>query len=61
MSNNKNIDYAIKYIKLAIEDYDKFLMEIDKLPEKQKKEILVWLRNALKYVDKNMKRKLLIF
>tara|TARA_Y100001936_G_C15847099_1_gene545193 strand:+ start:585 stop:764 length:180 start_codon:yes stop_codon:yes gene_type:complete len=56
MSNNKNIDYAIKYIKLAIEDYDKFLMEIDKLPEKQKKEILVWLRNALKYVDKNMKR-----
>ena len=56
MSNNKNIDYAIKYIKLAIEDYDKFLMKIDKLPEKQKKEILVWLRNALKYVDKNMKR-----
>ena len=56
MSNNKNIDYAIKYIKLAIEDYDKFLMEIDKLPEKQKKEILVWLRNTLKYVDKNMKR-----
>ena len=56
MSNNKNIDYAIKYIKLAIEDYDKFLMEIDKLPEKQKKEILVWLRNALKYVDKNIKR-----
>ena len=56
MSNNKNIDYAIKYIKLAIEDYDKFLIEIDKLPEKQKKEILVWLRNALKYVDKNMKR-----
>ena len=37
MSNNKNIDYAIKYIKLAIEDYDKFLMEIDKLPEKQKR------------------------
>ncbi len=56
MSNNKNIDYAIKYIKLAIEDYDKFLMEIDKLPEKQKKEILVWLRNTLKYLDKNMKR-----
>ena len=56
MSNNKNIDYAIKYIKLAIEDYDKFLMKIDKVPEKQKKEILVWLRNALKYVDKNMKR-----
>tara|TARA_A100001037_G_C14794789_1_gene476255 strand:- start:73 stop:252 length:180 start_codon:yes stop_codon:yes gene_type:complete len=56
MSNNKNIDYAIKYIKLAVEDYDKFLMEIDKLPEKQKKEILVWLRNTLKYLDKNMKR-----
>tara|TARA_B100002051_G_scaffold153171_1_gene144930 strand:- start:1495 stop:1680 length:186 start_codon:yes stop_codon:yes gene_type:complete len=55
--NNKNIDSAIKYINLAIKDYDKFLIEIDKLPEKEKQEILLWLRNALKYVNKDIERK----
>tara|TARA_B100002052_G_C15450784_1_gene405527 strand:- start:22 stop:207 length:186 start_codon:yes stop_codon:yes gene_type:complete len=54
--NNKNIDSAIKYINLAIKDYDKFLIEIDKLPEKEKQEILLWLRNALKYVNKDIER-----
>ena len=54
---NKNIDSAIKYINLAIKDYDKFLIEIDKLPEKEKQEILLWLRNALKYVNKDIERK----
>ena len=37
--NNKNIDTAIKYINLAINDYNKFLLEIDKLPVKEKQEI----------------------
>ena len=55
--NNKNIDSAIKYINLAIKDYDKFLIEIDKLPEKEKQEILLWLRNAIKYVNKDIERK----
>ena len=55
--NNKNIDSAIKYINLAINDYNKFLLEIDKLPEKEKQEILLWLRNALKYVNKDIERK----
>ena len=55
--NNKNIDSAIKYINLAINDYDKFLIEIDKLPEKEKQEILLWLRNAIKYVNKDIERK----
>ena len=55
--NNKNIDSAIKYINLAIKDYDKFLIKIDKLPEKEKQEILLWLRNALKYVNKDIERK----
>ena len=57
MGNNKNnIDSAIKFINLAIKDYDKFLLEINKLPEQRKQEILTWLRNALKYVDEDMKR-----
>ena len=51
-SKEKNTDLAIKYIKLAINDYDKFLTEIKKLPKEKQKEILKWLRNALKYVDK---------
>ena len=51
-----NIDYAIKYLKLAIEDYDNFLIEIDKLQERDKQQVLIWLRNALKYVDEDMKR-----
>ena len=55
--NNKNIDSAIKYINLAIKDYDKFLIEIDKLPEKEKQKILLWLRNAIKYVNKDIERK----
>ena len=55
--NNKNIDTAIKYINLAINDYNKFLLEIDKLPVKEKQEILLWLRNALKYVNKDIERK----
>ena len=55
--NNKNIDTAIKYINLAINDYNTFLLEIDKLPVKEKQEILLWLRNALKYVNKDIERK----
>jgi len=51
-SCEKNIDLAIKYIKLAINDYDKFLTKIKKLPKEEQKEILKWLRNTLKYVDK---------
>tara|TARA_B100000686_G_scaffold309808_1_gene352059 strand:- start:7607 stop:7780 length:174 start_codon:yes stop_codon:yes gene_type:complete len=50
--NEKDIDLAIKYIKLAVDDYDKFLDQIKKLPEKEQKEILKWIRNALKYIDK---------
>jgi len=51
-NNEKNIDLAIKYIKLAINDYNKFLREIKTLPEEEQKNILKWLRNALKYIDK---------
>ena len=56
MKNEKNIDSAIKYINLAIEDYDKFLVEIKKLPTEKQNEILNWLRNAIKYVDKKNKK-----
>ena len=51
-NNEKNINLAIKYIRLAIDDYDKFLAEIKRLPENEQKGILKWLRNALKYIDK---------
>ena len=54
--NEKDIDLAIKYIKLAINNYDKFLLEIKKLPKEEQKSILKWLRNALKYVDDKNKK-----
>jgi len=52
----KNIDLAIKYINLAIKDYNKFLIEINKLSQNDKSKVLKWLRNALKYVDKETKK-----
>ena len=54
--DEKNIDLATKYINLAIKDYNKFLIEINKLSQKDKNKVLKWLRNALKYVDKKTKK-----
>ncbi len=51
MDNNK-IDEASKLIKLAIEDYNLFLKEINTYTPEKKAEVLSWLRNALKYVNK---------
>ncbi len=54
MNIDKNkIDEATELIKLAINDYDSFLKKIDSFPSEKKVEAISWLRNALRYVDKN--------
>ena len=55
--DNKKIDEASKLIKLAIEDYDLFLKEINTYNPQKKAEALSWLRNALRYVSKKQKDK----
>ena len=51
MDNNK-IDEASKLIQLAIEDYNLFLKEINTYTPEKKAEVLSWLRNALRYINK---------
>ncbi len=54
MNIDKNkIDEATELIKLAINDYDSFLKKIDSFDPEKKVEAISWLRNALRYVDKN--------
>ena len=54
MNIDKNkIDEATELIKLAINDYDSFLKKIDSFDREKKAEAISWLRNALRYVDKN--------
>ena len=50
--DDKKINKAKKLIKLAIEDYDAFLKLIDTYTPEKKAEAITWLRNALKFVDK---------
>jgi hypothetical protein len=55
--DDKKINKAKKLIKLAIEDYDAFLKLIDTYTPEKKAEAITWLRNALKFVDKQQKQK----
>ena len=48
---NSKIEEASELIKLAINDYDAFLKKINTFTPKKKEEAIVWLRNALKYID----------
>ena len=54
--DDKKINKAKKLIKLAIEDYDAFLKLIDTYTPEKKAEAITWLRNALKFVDKQQKQ-----
>ena len=54
---NSRIDEASELIKLAINDYDAFLKKINTFTPEKKKEAILWLRNALRYVDKNINEK----
>ena len=53
----KKINDAKKLIKLAIEDYDAFLKLINTYTPEKKTEAITWLRNALKFIDKQQKNK----
>jgi len=54
MHTDKNkIDEATELIKLAINDYNSFLKKIDIFAPEKKVQAISWLRNALRYVDKN--------
>ena len=55
--DNKKINEAKKIIKLAIEDYDAFLKLINTYTPEKKAEEINWLRNALKFVDKQQNNK----
>ena len=55
--DDKKINKAKNLIKLAIEDYDAFLKLIDTYTPEKKAEAITWLRNALKFVDKQQKSK----
>ena len=52
---NSKIEEASELIKLAINDYDAFLKKINTFTPKKKEEAIRWLRNALKYIDKQKK------
>jgi len=52
----KKINDAKKLIKLAIEDYDAFLKLINTYTPEKKTEAITWLRNALKFIDKQQKK-----
>jgi len=54
---NSRIDEASELIKLAINDYDAFLKKINTFTPEKKEEAILWLRNALRYVDKNINEK----
>ena len=55
--DDKKINKKKKLIKLAIEDYDAFLKLIDTYTPEKKAEAITWLRNTLKFVDKQQKQK----
>ena len=54
---NSKIEEASELIKLAIEDYDAFLKLINTYTPEKKAEAINWLRNALKFVDKQQNNK----
>ena len=54
---NSKIEEASELIKLAINDYDAFLKKINTFTTKKKEEAIRWLRNALKYIDKQKNNK----
>ena len=54
--NNEKINEAKKIIQLAIEDYDAFLKLINTYTPEKKTEAITWLRNALKFIDKQQKK-----
>ena len=54
---NSKIEEATELIKLAINDYDAFLKKINTFTPEKKEEAILWLRNALRYVDKNINEK----
>ena len=54
---NSKIEEASELIKLAINDYDAFLKKINTFNPKKKEEAIRWLRNALKYIDKQKNNK----
>ena len=55
--DNRKINEAKKIIQLAIEDYDAFLKLINTYTPEKKAETINWLRNALKFVDKQQNNK----
>lgn len=55
--DNEKINEAKKIIQLAIEDYDAFLKLINTYTPEKKTEVINWLRNALKFVDKQQNNK----
>ena len=54
--DNEKINEAKKIIQLAIEDYDAFLKLINTYTPEKKAETINWLRNALKFIDKQQKK-----
>ena len=54
--DNEKINEAKKIIQLAIEDYDAFLKLINTYTPEKKTEAITWLRNALKFIDKQQKK-----
>lgn len=57
MKKNNKIDEAADLIKLAINDYNSFLKLIETFTPEKKSEALLWLRNALKYVNEKQTHK----
>ena len=55
--DNEKINEAKKIIQLAIEDYDAFLKLINTYTPEKKTEAITWLRNALKFIDKQQNNK----
>jgi len=55
--DNEKVNEAKKIIQLAIEDYDAFLKLINTYTPEKKAEAINWLRNALKFVDKQQNNK----
>jgi len=55
---NSKIEEASELIKLAINDYDAFLKKINTFTPKKKEEAIGWLRNALRYIDKQENNKI---
>ena len=54
---NSKIEEVTELIKLAINDYDTFLKKINTFTPEKKEEAIKWLRNALRYIDKQQNKK----